>query len=351
MRQPFTFYVQADDSRSVSVPVEVKPLPRLKGSTFHIAPPAYTGLKPYEQPGPPESLAVPAGSMVKVDAAKPTEGATKLQWRSGDAAAARTEPMTATAGAWQLDRLVNESSSYEVLVALPTGGAPRVLAQGELTATPDHTARGRFRHAGPQPRGQSRRRGHGHDQSQRPITAVASLALLLAASDDPATSRVIKAWHYLGPPGSQQPAPETFTVALDPDVFTPGSTFLLTARAADFSPSGQTTTSRPIVLRVAGLQDMAVPQGDVLEKLFELLRATIVAADAGQRPNRQPRAARGGSTRRAGCPEAHRGHVRRANPGPGPPADRRWRRRTPTPKARSTPPACRRSCRAKWTWP
>ena len=28
-------------------------------------------------------------------------------------------------------------------------------------------------------------------------------------------------------------------------------------------------------MRVAGLQDMAVPQGDALEKLFELLRNTI----------------------------------------------------------------------------
>jgi hypothetical protein len=50
---------------------------------------------------------------------------------------------------------------------------------------------------------------------------------------------------------------------------------LLTAQAADFRPAQQRTTSSPIIVRVAGLQDMAVPQGDVLEKLFELLRNTI----------------------------------------------------------------------------
>jgi hypothetical protein len=274
VHQPFTFFAEADDSRSASVTVDVLPLPQMKGSAFHVTPPAYTGLKPYEQPGPPASLDVPAGSMVgarlELSAATP-----KVLWRAGTAAADATDDMTAMDNGWRIDRLVNESGTYQVLAVLPTGGDPRVLAQGEITAAPDHPPEVDFV---TQDRNRAVNPG---DSVAVTIKAtddygVASIALQLAASDDPSTMRVIKAWTYLGPPGEKEPAPENFTVVFDPSVFTPGSTFLLTAQAADFSPAGQKTTSRPIVLRVAGLQDMAVPQGDALEKLFDLLRTTIV---------------------------------------------------------------------------
>ena len=43
--QPFSFIVEADDSRSASVQVDVLPLPQLKGSVFQVTPPAYTGLE------------------------------------------------------------------------------------------------------------------------------------------------------------------------------------------------------------------------------------------------------------------------------------------------------------------
>ena len=43
------------------------------------------------------------------------------------------------------------------------------------------------------------------------------------------------------------------SLTIDPAVFAPGSTYLLTAQAIDFSNGPQRTTSRPIVVRVAGL--------------------------------------------------------------------------------------------------
>jgi hypothetical protein len=274
VHQPFTFYVQEDDSRSVSVPVDVLPLPQIKSSVFHITPPAYTGLKPFDQPGPPASLEVPEGSTV-TSALQLSAETPKVLWRAGTAATDRTEAMNMSAEGWQIERLVNESGAYEVLAVPPTGGDPRVLAQGEITATPDHPPEVDFvtddRNRAVNPGGTVEVKIKATDDY-----GVASLALQIAASDDPSTARVIKAWKYLGPPGDKEPAPESYSISLDPSVFTPGSTFLLTAQAADFSPAGQKTTSRPIVLRVAGLADMAVPQGDVLEQLFDLLRQTIV---------------------------------------------------------------------------
>jgi hypothetical protein len=170
--------------------------------------------------------------------------------------------------------LVDESSAYEVLVNMAGLAEPRVLAQGQVTAVPDRPPEVDFvtqdRNRAVNPGGNLAVTIKATDDY-----GVASISLRIAPSDDPSTARVIKTWTYDGPPGQTEPAPETYSISLDPDVFTPGSTFLLTAQAADFSPGGQTTTSRPIILRVAGLDDMAVPQGDVLEKLFELLKNTI----------------------------------------------------------------------------
>jgi hypothetical protein len=275
--QAFSFSVVADDSRSTSVRVDVLPLPQMKGSSFQVTPPDYMGLKPYEQPGPPEALEVPAGSTVKT-MVQLSPDPPKVIWADG--AGANGAEMTKADSGWEITHLVNELASYQVLVELSgqaqagaTAGM-RVLAQGQITAVPDHPPEVDFvtedRNRAVNPGG------------MLPVTiratddhGVASIALQLASGDDPATARVIKTWTYVGPPGDMQPAPESYNVELDPSVFTPGSTFLLTAVAADFSPAGQKTTSRPIVVRVAGLDDLAVPQGDVLERLVELLKNTL----------------------------------------------------------------------------
>jgi len=267
--QPFSFRVWAEDSRSSAVRVDVLPLPQLKGSAYQVTPPEYTGLKTYSQPGPPATLEVPAGSMVKAGL-ELSPDSPKVTWHQGK----EMTDLTQEKDGWQITRLVNDSDTYEVLVTLPGQGKQRVLVQGQITSIPDHPPEVDFVT-------QDRNRAVNPGGSL-PVTiratddyGVASISLQIASSDDPSSVRVIKAWNYMGPPGQREPTPETYTIALDPSVFTPGSTFLLTARAGDFSPAGQKTTSRPIILRVAGLDDMAVPQGDALEKLFELLKNTI----------------------------------------------------------------------------
>ncbi len=269
--QPFSFRVWADDSRSAAVEVDVAPLPQMKGSTFEVTPPAYTGLRSYSQPGPPATLQVPEGSTVKA-ALQLSPDSPKVSWHQEK----ETTDLNQASGGWEITRLINASGSYEILVALPGQGQPRVLTQGQLTAVPDHPPEVDFVT-------QDRNRAV-NPGGVLPVTiratddyGVASVSLRLAPSDDPATARVLKTWTYLGPPGQTEPVPETYSIALDPSLFTPGSTFLLTAQAADFSPTQQRTTSRPIIVRVAGLADLAVPSGDALEKLFDLLKNTIAA--------------------------------------------------------------------------
>jgi hypothetical protein len=269
--QPFSFRVWADDSRSSSVRVEVSPLPQIKGSSFDITPPTYTGLKPYSQPGPPAALEAPAGSTVKATLELSPESP-RVTWRQGK----ESTPLAQEKDGWQITRLLHESGDYDLLAALPGQTEPRALARGQLTAVPDHPPEIDFvtqdRNRAVNPGGSLTVTVQATDDY-----GVASVSLRLAAGDDPATARVLKMWHYLGPPGQREPVPESYTLALDPAVFTPGSTFLLTAQATDFSPANQRTTSRPIIIRVAGLDEMAVPQGDALEKLFDLLRSSIAA--------------------------------------------------------------------------
>ena len=276
--QPFTFSVVEDDSRSVSVYVEVQSLPQLKGAVFKITPLAYTGIKPYAQPGPPETLEVPAGSNVtaRVELSPDSPHVVWKQGAAGADGALQFMPtdMTTANGGWEIARAVNDSGAYQIAITMTGLVQPRLLAQGQVTAVPDRPPEVDFitqdRNRAVTPGSSVEVRIQASDDY-----GVASIALQIAPSDDPASTREIKAWTYLGPPGEKSPAPETYTLQLDPGVFTPGAAYLVTAVASDFSPAHQKATSRPIILRVAGLQDMTLPQDDVLSHLFDLLKNTI----------------------------------------------------------------------------
>jgi len=273
--QPFNFRVWTDDSRSSAVQVDVSPLPQIKGSTFDITPPEYTGIKPYTLPGPPSTLEIPVGSTVTASLELSSNSAHVL-WKEG----AAINDMTQSGDKWQFTKLAIDSSNYQLLTKMQGLTEPRVLTQGQITVLPDHPPDIDFvttdRNRAVNPGGTLPVSIHATDDY-----GVAMISLQLTPSNDPTAIRVLKLWKYIGPPGQKEPAPETYSITLDPSVFTPGSTFLLTAHAADFSPSQQWSTSKPIVLRVAGLTDLAVPQGDALEKLFEILRNTIAVQTQG----------------------------------------------------------------------
>ena len=272
VNRPFSFRVWADDAYSAAVRVVVTPLPKLKGAVFEVTPPVYTGLKPYAQPGPPSALSVPAGSTVSV-AFEISPAAVAAQWRERGVAV----PMKVTEGRWHLGGVVvSEELSYEILAAPDAKTAPRPLVQGQVSALPDRPPEIDF-----QTDDRNRLVNPG---GTLPVTikatddyGVASIALVLTRSDDAAGARpqVIKTWNLFGPPGQKEPAMESYEVALDPAVFTPGAVFLLTAQATDFSPANPRAVSRPILLRVGSLKDLALPAGDALERLFALLKTTI----------------------------------------------------------------------------
>ncbi len=265
----FSFRVRAGDSWSPATEVSVSALPRVKSSVFEVKVPAYTGLKPYQQPGPPMALAVPAGSTVRAAFDLSPEAAQVFWNEQGEKKA-----LQRTDQHWNSTLLVDKARQYEI-AASPSKRTPaHVLCAGEIAAVPDRPPevdfvtddRNRFANPG----------------GTLPVLiratddyGVASISVAIASSDDPKASRVLKTWTLMGPPGQKEPAPEPYSIALDPAVFTPGSSFLLTAQAADFSPEKQHAVSRLILVRINGLKDMSVPAGDALEKLFTLIKNAI----------------------------------------------------------------------------
>jgi len=265
----FYFRVLVDDSYTPATAVRIRPLPRLKESAFEITPPAYTGIKPYQQPGPPMALSVLSGSTVHAEFQTLPQPSSIL-WKDHD----NTQQLKDTGGRWQTTFLVNESRSYEIETALSDSATTRPLCQGDITAVQNRPPEVDFV--------TEDRNLIVNPGATLPVTiqatddyGVASITLKLSPSDAPTSARILKTWTYLGPPGEKEPQPETWKISIDPAIFTPGSVYLLTAEARDFSPSGQHSTSRPILLRITGLKDLSVPEGDALEKMFTLLKNTI----------------------------------------------------------------------------
>lgn len=271
----FSFRVWADDSCSPATEVTISALPRLKSSVFEVVAPEYTGLKPYQQPGPPMALAVPAGSTVNA-AFDLSPVAAQVFWNErGEKRALQQSDKH-----WKSTLLVNEARQYEIAASPSKQTPPHVLVVGEISAVTDHAPEVDFvtedRNRLVNPGGTLPVVIRATDDY-----GVASIALTIARSDDPTTSRVLKTWTLMGPPGEKEPTPESYAIPLDPAVFIPGSSFLVTAQATDFSPAKQRAVSRPILVRVNGLKDLAVPAGDALEKLFALIKNAITEQTRG----------------------------------------------------------------------
>ncbi|MDP6353695.1 MAG: hypothetical protein QF473_01240, partial [Planctomycetota bacterium] len=88
-------------------------------------------------------------------------------------------------------------------------------------------------------------------------------------------AKQLKEWTYLGPPGSRGPVKESFELVVEPERFVPGSTWLVEASASDFRKDSRPGKSRPIILRVKTLDQMAVPRSDSLSGAFAVLKRLI----------------------------------------------------------------------------
>lgn len=272
IRRPFAFRVFADDAYSRSVQVGVKSLPRIKESVFRVTPPSYTGLGAVTNPGPPSSVGGLPGS--KVDLALVIEPAVeKTVWKD----AGRGVELKRNGRRWECSTLITNAGEYEIEIADAAFKKNVVLARSAIRLESDNPPEIDFV----------------TDDRNRLVAIGNTVKLEIQARDDfgigqiditarsveadpsatPAT--VLKRWTYIGPPGNRGPLKETHALEIDPSRFKPDAAYLIEAVARDFRPDGLPGKSRPIMLRVKGLNEFALPSDDPFGGAFALLRQTI----------------------------------------------------------------------------
>jgi hypothetical protein len=277
IQTPFAFRVFAGDGYTRSVAVKVLPTPRLRGATFLITPPAYTGLKPQTVSGPPAPLVAVAGSTVEISFG--VEPAVNSIFGTAAGTALAFEQ---SASRWKTTLVATNAGAYEMEAAFQPGGKPVSIARGEVQLIPDNPPEVEFVTA-------DRNRVV---QFGRPLQldvqahddfGVAEISVVARHTDKEDAGLVVKRWTYLGPPGNPGPLRESLSLEIDPRVFASGASYYLEAQGRDFCPAGKIGRSRPIVLRVKSPDDLALADGDPLSAAFAMLQRAAASQEKANR--------------------------------------------------------------------
>ena len=274
VQRSFSFRVLDLDTYSRSIQVTVLPKPKIVSSLFRVTSPAYTGLAKREWPGPPAPVLCLPGSELEV------------QMEFDQSLEAVTWNFTKTPVAlhnhgklWSARTILTNAGPYSIEVLNGRNSFPAAVATGEVQLETDHPPEINFI----------------TDNPNLFVAPGTKLAFTLQASDDFGMSNIvvtcrtgddfastnalrhIKQWIYAGPPGNPGPVRESFPLEVEPRIFTPGETYLLEASSWDFRPGAKPGKSKPIVLRVKGLADLSLPDGDVLTDALNLLKQAITS--------------------------------------------------------------------------
>ncbi|MCX6903732.1 MAG: hypothetical protein NTW03_09700, partial [Verrucomicrobia bacterium] len=272
VRHPFAFRVFADDGYTRSVLVQVRTLPRIKGSVFRVTPPAYTGLGANTNPGPPSAVSGLPGSKMDVGLAFDPPVETAFWKESG-----RSVELKRNDRRWECPAAITNVGEYESEITDQAFKKKVTVARGAVRLEADNPPEIDFV----------------TDDRNRLVSIGNTVKLEIQARDDfglqdihimarsvdsdqastPATE--LKRWAYLGPPGNKGPLKETFALVIDPTRFKPDAAYLLEAVARDFRPDGSPGKSRPIMVRVKGLNEFALASDDPYAAAFAALRQTI----------------------------------------------------------------------------
>jgi hypothetical protein len=271
----YAFRVFAEDTYTRSVRVTVRANPRLTASAFTVTPPAYTGLGPDTRPGPPAALTALPGARVtatvRVEPAVPS-----ILWTGTDG----TAPFQSTNGGFATTWTLTNAGTYSITASRPGPGAARLLAQGRLALEDDQPPTVEFdtqdRNRFVNPGGTVELPVKAEDDYG--LRAVRVMARRFEDRASP-TGLLLNTWRYVGPPGPRKPMPETLALTLDPERFPPGTVWALEAQADDFSPSGKSGQSAPLLLRIREAKDVGIQDGQPLSEALALLRETIAAQE------------------------------------------------------------------------
>jgi hypothetical protein len=271
VRRSFAFRVIAGDTYSRSVHVEVKPLPKIVGSVFGITPPSYTGMGTTNMPGPPATLSTLPGSSVEV-LLEIAPSIPEVVWK-GHGEDLRFELCDRR---YKTVYPVVSTEPYTIEGLDRGAGRAFVIARGQVNLQTDNPPsvdfltpdRNRFVSPG----------------SRLPLElmanddyGVSNITVTVRRAEESEGGRLVKVWTYIGPPGRRGQIKESFDLEIDSREFMPGSTYLVEAQARDFCPTPNVAKSKPIVLRVRTLAELAAAPGNPLANAMNLLRETVEA--------------------------------------------------------------------------
>jgi hypothetical protein len=269
VQRPFAFRVFAESSYTRSVHVAVQPLPHIRDSVFHLAPPVYTGLKPTNYPGPPAAITALPGSNLEVTFAVDPPMQTG-EWVQNN----QSIPLSRTGSLWTATTVISAGGPYQVKASYSGAQKPVTIAQADLGLLVDNPPevdfitddRNRFVQLGDKLKLQVQARDD---------FGLQAVEIDLRTADQDSPARLLKRWMYLGPPGQLGPLTESWTLEIESAQFHLGTTYLLEALARDWRPQAPPSRSRPIVLRVKGEDELTLPSDDPLAPGFAKLKQTI----------------------------------------------------------------------------
>jgi len=254
LRRSRTFRIFHGPGRtySRSYRVDVRSIPEITQSEFRVQPPGYTGDDPRAMPGPPASVEALTGAQVEVEVGLdvPVE---ELVWRGSGAAVSFSRGED---GLWTASTRIQEAGSYRILSRRKGTDRRQQVTSGNVLTGWDDPPHVQFvterlnREAWP---GQKIRL----EIAAEDDFGVSDIALTVKRPDGENEETELMRWTLDGPPGKDDPEPVRHTVQLDPSRFTPGSDYMFRVHATDFHPDGQTSRSRPLLVRVKDLDDMS----------------------------------------------------------------------------------------------
>ncbi len=269
--QSFRIFHDAGGTYTRSYQVHVQRAPEIVESEFRLTPPEYTGLPRSELPGPPRPvMGLPESELnivVRLD--RPVDN---LYWESGGTPIAFNGHNGTD---WLADTTILDAGSYTVFTVLDDDDRRLMIAAGSLLVARDQPPRVTF----------------AAERLNREAWPGETVEFEIQAADDHGLSdvtlsvtpahafgrdeaREIATWTFDGPPGESRPEPLRFSLALNPRDFSPGDDYLFQAHARDFHPGRQTGTSRPLLIRVRGMEE--VPSEFPVSSALDALRQAIV---------------------------------------------------------------------------
>ncbi|NUM34402.1 MAG: hypothetical protein HUU50_07650 [Candidatus Brocadiae bacterium] len=268
LKTSFCWRIFMQDTYTPSLRVQVIPFPRIQLSSFRIQEPEYAGAREYEYPGPPASITALSGSRIFIKIQTDTPVAA-LFWQTEE----EKKAMELLASSWTTSLLLEKNLSCQTMAKL-RNGKEIFLAQSEIYTKKDQLPQVAFL----------------EEDLHLVVSCGKEIKLSLQASDDygiqylgiqkslldeTAKGETLKEWIYLGPPGSQGPIKEFFSLQIDLPSFQPGKTYLLEGVCKDFCPGERMAKSKPVILKIKSWEEESLPPGDEMSKAFDFLRETI----------------------------------------------------------------------------